>query len=210
MRNRRHQPPDQPPSRPPVEPAPAAGYDWQQFGRHRLRAPGSVVVDFPVITTGAAQVWVATLWPDPRTPGRVGPDALARRPQHAEGLVAPRAARRRRRPRVRRRQRRGPGPLVRDHGLLRIRPLDDHPRPLPKPDDCSRRGARAPRPRTIPPRARTRTTRPRHRTRRATRTGPSTTSSSTPVAVEHDAPQIGPERLVHRTEVGSYTMSSPG
>ena len=69
MRNRRHQPPDQPPPRPPVEPAPTAGYDWQQFGRHRLRAPGSAVVDFPVTTMAAAQVWVATLWPDPRTPG---------------------------------------------------------------------------------------------------------------------------------------------
>lgn len=69
MRNRRHQPPDQPPACPPVEPAPTGGYDWSRFGRHRLRAPGSVVVDFPVITTGAAQVWVATLWTDPRTPG---------------------------------------------------------------------------------------------------------------------------------------------
>ena len=58
MRNRRHQPPDQPPSRPPVEPALTAGYDWEQFGRHRLRAPGSVVVELPVAIE-ARSAWVS-------------------------------------------------------------------------------------------------------------------------------------------------------
>ncbi len=64
MRNRRHQPPTTPPAPPPHDPRlPSDAYDWTRFGRHRLRAPGSIVIDRP---GPGPQLWIATVWPDPR------------------------------------------------------------------------------------------------------------------------------------------------
>jgi hypothetical protein len=50
-----------------LDPAPAArldvgGYDWSRFGRHRLRAPASVVIGLPI--PNASHSSVATVWPD--------------------------------------------------------------------------------------------------------------------------------------------------
>lgn len=68
MRKRRPLPP---PAATP-DPAPAsrlgaADYDWSRFGRHRLRAPASVVIDAPVPTV--SHVSVSTVWPDTTMPG---------------------------------------------------------------------------------------------------------------------------------------------
>jgi hypothetical protein len=41
-------------------------YDWNRFGRHRLRSPAAVVVDCPVAFN--ANTWMATVWPDERSP----------------------------------------------------------------------------------------------------------------------------------------------
>jgi len=70
MRKRRLPPPRATAATP--DPAPAArldvrGYDWSRFGRHRLRAPASVVIDVPIPT--ASHISVSTGWPDARTPG---------------------------------------------------------------------------------------------------------------------------------------------
>lgn len=43
------------------------GYDWSRFGRHRLRAPASVVIDVPVLTGSCASL--SSVWPDIRVPG---------------------------------------------------------------------------------------------------------------------------------------------
>jgi len=50
----------QPPSRR-TESAASIAYDWTRFGRHRLRAPGGVVIDSPVGAAGTG--WLGTLWP---------------------------------------------------------------------------------------------------------------------------------------------------
>lgn len=64
MRPRRPHPSDPPINEPP------AGYDWTRFGRHRLRAPGGAIVDFPLPTSASVRsMWVATVWPDPTQPG---------------------------------------------------------------------------------------------------------------------------------------------
>lgn len=44
-------------------------YDFGRLGRHRLRAPNGAIIDVPVTVVPAAQVWVATIWPDPNAPG---------------------------------------------------------------------------------------------------------------------------------------------
>jgi hypothetical protein len=40
-----------------------------QFGRHRLRAPASVVVDLPFPRDQTSHAWIATAWPDADFPG---------------------------------------------------------------------------------------------------------------------------------------------
>jgi hypothetical protein len=70
MTKRRHQPPVvSAPQSLPGRRAQPSGYDWSRFGRHRLRAPASVVIDLPIASDAASAVWVATVWPDPRAPG---------------------------------------------------------------------------------------------------------------------------------------------
>lgn len=44
-------------------------YDWMRFGRHRLRAPASVVVDLPCAPEQASHAWIATIWPAVNVPG---------------------------------------------------------------------------------------------------------------------------------------------
>lgn len=54
-----------PATTPDPAPAPrpaASSYDWSRFGRHRLRAPASVVIDVPVPTL--PPVSVSSVWPD--------------------------------------------------------------------------------------------------------------------------------------------------
>ena len=41
--------------------APHSGYDWSRFGRHRLRAPASVLIDSPLGAAGSG--WLGTVWP---------------------------------------------------------------------------------------------------------------------------------------------------
>lgn len=60
-----HTPP-QPPIPHPLAPSPTP-YDWQRFGRHRLRSSTGVLIDSPLETQNT--VWVGTLWPDPQQPG---------------------------------------------------------------------------------------------------------------------------------------------
>jgi hypothetical protein len=63
--------PDPPRVLPPLARAfvpPLPTHDWSRFGRHRFRAPDAVVVELPVCVEPVSLVWVATLWPDPRTP----------------------------------------------------------------------------------------------------------------------------------------------
>lgn len=70
MRSRRTRPSD-PGSRGPFtqsDPLPEV-YDWNRFGRHRLRAPGSVLVELPLDENGRALPWVASVWPDQRATG---------------------------------------------------------------------------------------------------------------------------------------------
>ena len=69
MPRRPPQSPDPNPDRPPGPDRPVAGYDWARFGRHRLRAPNGAIVDLPVPSTACATQWVATVWPDPSSPG---------------------------------------------------------------------------------------------------------------------------------------------
>lgn len=70
MRKRRDVPSLSPVPQPASEARPQpGGYDWSRFGRHRLRAPASVVIEVPVPADASAQVWVASLWADPRAPG---------------------------------------------------------------------------------------------------------------------------------------------
>jgi hypothetical protein len=72
MRKRRHEQPTAPaPQTAPGRTQPSR-YDWSRFGRHRLRAPASAVIDLPVPTDPAVPVWVASVWPDPRAPGGWG------------------------------------------------------------------------------------------------------------------------------------------
>ena len=40
--------------------AESAGYDWSRFGRHRLRAPGGVLIDSPL--GFQPHGWLGTLW----------------------------------------------------------------------------------------------------------------------------------------------------
>lgn len=69
MRRRRPQPPATNPP-PAVEPSSASpAYDWALFGRHRLRAADGAIIDLPLPTGAARQVWVATMWPDPNVGG---------------------------------------------------------------------------------------------------------------------------------------------
>jgi hypothetical protein len=64
-----------------VAPPPVpGGYDWSRFGRHRLRAPASVVIDVPVPTV--SYVIVSSVWPDPKVPG-----GWARRPWAIDPLT---------------------------------------------------------------------------------------------------------------------------
>lgn len=51
------------------QPTPPPSYDFGRFGRHRLRAPNAAIIDLPVPVAAGAQVWVATIWPDPHAPG---------------------------------------------------------------------------------------------------------------------------------------------
>ena len=121
-------------------------YDWNRRGRHRLRAPAAVVIDLPVPAASDAHLWVATIWPDDRAGG------------WARTLWEPEPSRRRwRRDRVRSRHASTTGAVVRNHGLLRARPLGHDPRPVPDPDRRVARRAAPPRARTIPPRATNRT-----------------------------------------------------
>lgn len=74
------------------DPAPAArhevgGYDWSRFGRHRLRAPASVVIDVPL--PPASHRSVATVWPDARTPGSWARVPWALDPRTGRGWVLP-------------------------------------------------------------------------------------------------------------------------
>jgi hypothetical protein len=68
MRRRRLLPtPTTTPSTAVAPPPVPGGYDWSRFGRHRLRAPASVVIDVPVPTV--SHVYVSSVWPDARAPG---------------------------------------------------------------------------------------------------------------------------------------------
>jgi hypothetical protein len=73
MRKRRNPPPMSLPPPPPLERRlPPGGYDWSRFGRHRLRAPASVLIDLPVPTDPRSHPWVASVWPDAQVPGGWG------------------------------------------------------------------------------------------------------------------------------------------
>jgi len=106
----------------------STAYDWNRRGRHRLRAPAAVVIDLPVPTAVDAHVWVATIWPDDRAGGwarALWEPELSRRGwrlpmELAAGDVIEFAA----------------GAVVRNHGLLRARPLGHDPGPVPDPDRC--------------------------------------------------------------------------
>ena len=41
---------------------------WSHLGRHRLRAPNGAIIDLPLAAARTAQIWVATIWPDPDQP----------------------------------------------------------------------------------------------------------------------------------------------
>jgi hypothetical protein len=70
MRKRRDEPSAAAGRQPALErPPQPRGYDWSRFGRHRLRAPASVVIDLPVPTDAASHVGVASVWPDALVPG---------------------------------------------------------------------------------------------------------------------------------------------
>lgn len=51
------------------QPPSSKRYDFSRFGRHKLRAPNGAIIDLPVPVAVGAQVWVATVWPDPNVPG---------------------------------------------------------------------------------------------------------------------------------------------
>jgi hypothetical protein len=69
MRRRRHQPDPTPPTaRQPDGPGEPA-YDWNRYGRHRLRAPDGAIIDLPLPAGPGHTAWVATTWPDPTVPG---------------------------------------------------------------------------------------------------------------------------------------------
>ena len=132
-------------------------YDWTRFGRHRLRAPDAVIVDLPVPVAAARQVWVATVWPDSRVAGgwaRLAwevdqdtqrgwrlPMQLAAGDVLEFGADTPTPA----------------GAVVRDHGLLPVRPVGDRPRPLPAPGRGVGRRTATSRPGTVPASPRIRT-----------------------------------------------------
>jgi|GEM_PF-4907307 len=61
----------------------ASGYDWTRFGRHRLRAAASTVLDHPVSAGG----WVATAVADPHQPG--GWTRLTWQPAPTRGWLLP-------------------------------------------------------------------------------------------------------------------------
>ncbi len=67
MHGRRVPPPVPGPGGPFTQPDPLPeAYDWNRFGRHRLRAPGSELTELPLAEIGPALPWVASIWPDQR------------------------------------------------------------------------------------------------------------------------------------------------
>lgn len=88
---RRRPTPTTPTSAPmPAVPDPALGassYDWARFGRHRLRTPGAVVVDSPLLS--AEPGWMATVWPDRLVRGGWGRMLWQRDPAYGRGWVIP-------------------------------------------------------------------------------------------------------------------------
>lgn len=68
---------------------PPPRYDFTRFGRHRLRAPNGAIIDLPVAVVPGAQVWVATIWPDPNAPGGWGRQLWSLDPLTGRGWQLP-------------------------------------------------------------------------------------------------------------------------
>ncbi len=73
----------------PTGQAPPPHYDFGRFGRHRLRAPNRAIIDLPVPILPTARVWVATIWPDPRTAGGWGRQVWEIDPMTGRGWQLP-------------------------------------------------------------------------------------------------------------------------
>lgn len=71
------------PPPPPPPPPPSGGGRVSQFGVHGLRLVDGVLLDFPLPAPAGARCWVATVWPDHRSPS--GWSALAWPPDVAGG-----------------------------------------------------------------------------------------------------------------------------
>jgi hypothetical protein len=88
MRKRRLLPTPAPTPDPAPPTRPAAGsYDWSRFGRHRLRAPASVLIDVPIPTV--SHVSVASAWPDARVTGGWARQPWEADPRTGRGWVLP-------------------------------------------------------------------------------------------------------------------------